>query len=113
MKKIDWRLNSLRGSTEHLTQQLNITLANCIAARKRSVENRSEMAAMPVRFAKRESEAPPVAEVPKAVAVPIRSFCGSEESSKVGHLHVSCVAGQAQRPTTRGGTEEGRHNCLV
>lgn len=82
LKKIDWRLNSLRGSTEHLTQQLNITLANCIAARKRSVEKRSKMAATPVRFAKRESAPPPVAEVPKAVAVQSEAPAETKKAQK-------------------------------
>jgi hypothetical protein len=82
LKKIDWRLNSLRGSTEHLTQQLNITLATCTAARKRSVENRSKMAGTPVRFAKRESAAPPVAEVPKAVAVPSEAPVETKKAQK-------------------------------
>ncbi len=82
LKKIDWRLNNLRGSVEHLTQQLNITLANCIAARKRCVENRSKMAATLVRFAKRESAAPPVAEVPKAVAVPSETPAETKKAQK-------------------------------
>ena len=82
LKKIDWRLNNLRGSTEHLTQQLNITLANCIAARKRSVENRSRMAAIPVRFAKREFSVPPAEEVLKTVTVQSKAPAETKKTQK-------------------------------
>jgi hypothetical protein len=82
LRKIDWRLNNLRGSTEHLTQQLNITLANCIAARKRSIENRAKMAAAPIRFAKRESTPPSAAEVRNVLAVPSGAPAQTEKAQK-------------------------------
>jgi hypothetical protein len=39
--KIDWRLHNLRGSTAHLEQQLNSTLAVCRAARQRGIQARA------------------------------------------------------------------------
>jgi hypothetical protein len=38
--EIQWRLESLRGSMEHMSQQLEITLRTCMQQRKRSIENR-------------------------------------------------------------------------
>jgi hypothetical protein len=41
--QIEWRLNSLRGSMEHMNQQLEATIRGCIAARKRSAENKAKI----------------------------------------------------------------------
>jgi hypothetical protein len=41
--EIQWRLESLRGSMEHMSQQLEITLRTCIQQRKRSIENRIQL----------------------------------------------------------------------
>jgi hypothetical protein len=40
--KVEWRLNNLRGSTEHLNQQLEIGLRESMAARKRIIENKAK-----------------------------------------------------------------------
>jgi TIR domain len=40
--KVEWRLNSLRGSTEYLNQQLEIAIHEAIASRKRRVENKAK-----------------------------------------------------------------------
>ncbi len=41
--EIQWRLESLRGSMEHMSQQLEITLRTCMQRRKRSIENRIQI----------------------------------------------------------------------
>ncbi|MGD0733081.1 MAG: toll/interleukin-1 receptor domain-containing protein [Terracidiphilus sp.] len=41
--EIQWRLESLRGSMEHMSQQLEITLRACMQRRKRSIENRIQI----------------------------------------------------------------------
>ncbi len=41
--EIQWRLESLRGSMEYMSQQLEITLRTCIQQRKRSIENRVQL----------------------------------------------------------------------
>ena len=41
--EIQWRLESLRGSMEHMSQRLEITLRTCIQQRKRSIENRIQL----------------------------------------------------------------------
>lgn len=40
--KVEWRLNSLRGSTEYLNQQLEIAIHEAIASRKRRVGNKAK-----------------------------------------------------------------------
>ena len=39
----EWRLNSLRGTMEHMNQQLEATIRGCIAYRKRVVENKAKI----------------------------------------------------------------------
>jgi hypothetical protein len=41
--KVEWHLNSLRGSMEHMNQQLESTIRGCIASRKRRVDNRAKI----------------------------------------------------------------------
>jgi len=41
--EVEWRLESLRGSMEHMNQQLEATLRACIAQRKRIVENKAQI----------------------------------------------------------------------
>jgi hypothetical protein len=41
--EVEWRLESLRGSMEHMDQQLEATLRACIAQRKRIVENKAQI----------------------------------------------------------------------
>ena len=41
--EVEWRLESLRGSMEHMNQQLEATLRACIAQRKRIVANKAEI----------------------------------------------------------------------
>jgi len=41
--EIQWRLESLRGSMEHMSQQLEVTLRTCMQRRKRSIENRIQI----------------------------------------------------------------------
>jgi hypothetical protein len=41
--QVEWRLNSLRGSMQHMTQQLEATIRGCIAIRKRSVEHKAKI----------------------------------------------------------------------
>lgn len=41
--EVEWRLESLRGSMEHMSQQLEATLRACIAQRKRIVENKVQI----------------------------------------------------------------------
>jgi hypothetical protein len=43
---VELRLYHLRGSTEYLEQQLNITLSNCKVARRRVIEERARIAAL-------------------------------------------------------------------
>jgi hypothetical protein len=41
--EVEWRLESLRGSMEHMNQQLEATLRACIAQRKRMVDNKAQI----------------------------------------------------------------------
>jgi len=41
--EVEWRLESLRGSLEHMNQQLEATLHTCIAQRNRIVENKAQI----------------------------------------------------------------------
>jgi TIR domain len=43
LAKVDFRLFHLRASTEYLDQQLNITIAQCVARRKKAMETRAGM----------------------------------------------------------------------
>jgi TIR domain len=66
--EVQWHLESLRGSMEHMSQQLEITLRTCIQQRKRSIENRvqiSENIGIPQR--KKHAAAP---EPPTPIPVP-------------------------------------------
>lgn len=66
--EVQWRLESLRGSMEHMSQQLEITLRTCIQQRKRSIENRvqiSENIGIPQR--KKHAAAP---QPPTPIPVP-------------------------------------------
>lgn len=59
--EVEWRLSSLRGTMEHMNQQLESTIRTCIARRKRVVENTAKIGqniGIPLRQ-------PPVAPVPK------------------------------------------------
>jgi len=44
LKEVEWRLNSLRGSMEHMSQQLEITLREGMQRRRRMIENRVTLA---------------------------------------------------------------------
>ena len=44
LKEVEWRLNSLRGSMEHMSQQLEITLREGMQRRRRMIENRVKLA---------------------------------------------------------------------
>jgi TIR domain len=41
--EIEWRLESLRGTMQHMNQQLEATIRFCIARRKRAVENKAKI----------------------------------------------------------------------
>jgi hypothetical protein len=41
--QVEWRLNSLRGTMEHMNQQLEATIHACIAQRKRVVEKKAKI----------------------------------------------------------------------
>lgn len=43
IEEVEWRLESLRSSMEHMNQQLEATLRACIAQRKRIVENKAQI----------------------------------------------------------------------
>src|SRR5580692_3692475 len=43
LKEVEWRLNSLRGSMEHMNQQLEITLREGMQRRRRMIENRVKL----------------------------------------------------------------------
>ena len=67
--EIQWRLESLRGSMEHMSQQLEITLRTCIQQRRRSIENRiqlSENIGIPQRKAAVTPAAPSLPETKHA-----------------------------------------------
>lgn len=71
LSEVQWRLESLRGSMEHMSQQLEITLRTCMQHRKRAIENRvqiSENIGIPQR---KKSEVAP--EPPKPSSGAIRS----------------------------------------
>lgn len=44
LKAVEWRLNSLRGSMEHMSQQLEITLREGMQRRRRMIESRVKLA---------------------------------------------------------------------
>jgi hypothetical protein len=44
LKEVEWRLNSLRSSMEHMSQQLEITLREGMQRRRRMIENRVKLA---------------------------------------------------------------------
>jgi hypothetical protein len=68
--EIQWRLESLRGSMEYMSQQLEITLRTCMQQRKRSIENRiqlSENIGIPQR---KPAVTPAAASVPEPKQAP-------------------------------------------
>jgi hypothetical protein len=58
---IETRLFHLRGSKEHLEQQLNITLATCQMARRRVIEGRAKLSAVKLDMPRRVDETVPAA----------------------------------------------------
>jgi hypothetical protein len=70
LSEVQWRLESLRGSMEHMSQQLEITLRTCMQHRRRAIENRvqiSENIGIPQR---KKPEVAPEPRKPSAAAIP-------------------------------------------
>lgn len=44
LKEVEWRLNSLRGSMQHMSQQLEITVREGMQRRRRMIENKVKLA---------------------------------------------------------------------
>ena len=70
LSEVQWRLESLRGSMEHMSQQLEITLRTCMQHRRRAIENRvqvSENIGIPQR---KRLEVAPEARKPSTAVIP-------------------------------------------
>jgi hypothetical protein len=70
LSEVQWRLESLRGSMEHMSQQLEITLRTCMQHRRRAIENRvqiSENIGIPQR---KKPEVVPEPRKPSTAAIP-------------------------------------------
>jgi hypothetical protein len=73
LSEVQWRLESLRGSMEHMSQQLEITLRTCMQHRRRAIENRvqiSENIGIPQR---KKPEVAPEPSKPPTGAIPSRA----------------------------------------
>jgi len=74
--EVEWRLESLRGSMEHMNQQLEATLRACIAQRKRSVENKAQISqsiGIPLRKPASTPVQPPAQVPAPVVSKPVAS----------------------------------------
>jgi hypothetical protein len=69
--EVEWRLESLRGSMEHMNQQLEATLRACIAQRKRIVENKAQVS-QSINIPPRKPASTPV-QPPAQVPAPVVS----------------------------------------
>ena len=69
LAEVQWRLESLRGSMEHMNQQLEAQLRTCIAQRKRIVENKAKVS-QNIGIPLRKPAAAPVPSLMPTVAPP-------------------------------------------
>jgi len=109
-----WRLESLRGSMEHMSQQLEITLRTCMRQRKRSIDNRLQISAN-IGIPQRKKVAPPP-EPPKPVSavVPSRTPLMSAQKHSVQQTWDIFIShASPDKPWVRGLATALRNNGIT
>jgi len=106
-----WRLESLRGSMEHMSQQLEITLRTCMQQRKRAIENRAQIAENIGIPQRKKIEPPPEFPKPLSAVVPSPAPSMSRQSGSVQQTWDIFIShASPDKPWVRGLTTALRNN---